>query len=198
MIVLINKLFNRIILNKEKIIKFENLNSNNKNILNTLIKHIDSEYYILTNLNNYSNDELKEIYKKRWGIETSFYFLKEKFNFKCNNSKNINIIKQNLYSSQFMMILIAYIQFLLKDFINKNTKINKTNAIELLRNNLLILLIFNNKINKSNTNDIYNILILISNKTIKIQIIIKYNNRSRKRPGTLWFSSVIKTPITIT
>ena len=40
-----------------------------------------SDYYILTTLNLKSIDEIKEIYKKRWEVETHFRFCKKIFKF---------------------------------------------------------------------------------------------------------------------
>ena len=59
-----------------------------------------------------TNDELKQIYIKRWGVETNFRFLKSNFKFDKLNSLDINTIKQNLYTCQFIFIIESLINYI--------------------------------------------------------------------------------------
>ncbi len=85
-----------------------------------------SDFYIITNNLNYSIDELKKIYKKRWTVEASFKFDKTKLNLNQMNNKNINLIKQNVYIIQFIHIINGFIDKLLEKIIKKDHSLNKT------------------------------------------------------------------------
>lgn len=81
-------------------------------------------YYLLTSCYQMTNNELIEIYQKRWGVETNFRFLKSNFKFDKLNSINLNSIKQHLYTCQFLFIIESII-----NYITPNELIDKNNII---------------------------------------------------------------------
>lgn len=64
----------------------------------------DSYETVITNLNQeeFSPGELKELYKKRWGIETSFRELKYAIGLTCFHSKKQEYIAQEIYARMIM------------------------------------------------------------------------------------------------
>ena len=72
----------------------------------------------MTNLITKTKEELKNIYKKRWSVETSFKVCKTHLKIDLMKNKNFNRIKQNIYITQFILIMNAFIIKLL----NKYTK----------------------------------------------------------------------------
>lgn len=89
-----------------------------------LIDYEHSDYYILTNNLELTNKELKKIYKQRWIIETSYKFDKFKLNLNQMNNKNPQIIKHNIYAIQFIQIINAFIQQILKKYVKTNYHLN--------------------------------------------------------------------------
>jgi hypothetical protein len=67
------------LISKNKILKLNLIDDNVKNmkLINEIINYEQSSYFILTNL-NINNQEIKQIYKKRWGVETCFRHSKDK------------------------------------------------------------------------------------------------------------------------
>ena len=156
-----------------------------KNKINLINKVNDSVYYIITNKIDFSNEKLNEIYKKRWCIETNFRFAKEKFKFKSMNSKSINIIMQNMYTTQFIFILESYIEFLLNKYIKNDYKLNKSTLLNVMEKYLLKHLLFD-KNNKKIINIINDILNIIIKNIIKKNVIKEAKPRIKKRPGSKW------------
>ena len=132
----------------------------------------NDSYYILTSCYKMSNDELIKIYLKRWGVETNFRFLKSTFKFNKLNSLNINAIKQNLYSCQFLFIIESLI-----NYITPNELINKENImINIIKKKDINELIFKNintKTNDNNANKIAkkNIKSINNNKSLTLNLI---------------------------
>ena len=55
------------------------INNKIKQKINLIDRVNNSIYYIVTNKIDLSNDKIKELYKKRWEVETHFRFAKDKF-----------------------------------------------------------------------------------------------------------------------
>jgi len=132
---------------KKKINKLKNENDNlNKDYTNLKSKleqletYTHSDFYIITNNLKYSINELKDIYKKRWYVETSFKFDKTVLNLNQMNNKNIQLIKQNVYIMQFIYIMNAFINKLLEKTIKKNYSLNKTQIFNSLHDHIFSLL----------------------------------------------------------
>ena len=97
-----------------------------------LIDYDHSDYYILTNNIELSDFELKKIYRKRWTVETSYRFDKFKLNLNQMNNKNPIIIKHNVYAIQFIQIINAFIQQILKKYIKKDHHLNVNHIYDCL------------------------------------------------------------------
>ena len=177
----------------------ENINTKNK-LLNDLneIKKKNSEYYekikknnsendsyyILTSCYKMSNEDLIKIYIKRWGVETNFRFLKSNFKFDKINSLNIDTIKKNLYSCQFLFIIESLIDYITpNEFINKNDIVSnilgKVDIKNLVITNEKKPLDKNKTTEKKNTNKSVT-LNLIGNHLLKNLFITKIKKKDKK------------------
>lgn len=67
---------------------------------------------LITNLskNEMTYEELNELYKLRWGIETSYHYLKESMKIETITSSNENIIKQDILSQMFVFNILQSFQ----------------------------------------------------------------------------------------
>lgn len=146
---------------KSEIDKIINEKKKIKSKINKLETYEHSDFYILTNNLKYSIDELKNIYKKRWTVETSFKFDKTILNLNQMNNKNINLINQNVYIIQFIHIMNSFINKLLEKKIKKNHYLSKTLIFKALHNDIFSLIknILNDKKYKSKNNMIKNNMI---------------------------------------
>lgn len=153
--------------------------------LEELERKNDSIYYVITNLTNHTEKEIKEIYKKRWCVEVHFRFTKDKLKFRNMNSKNFDIIKQNLYTTQFIFILESYFEHFIKInlAINGNKKINKTSLLSSIHKYLLHLILIKKR-SKKNTNKIISIFIIVTKNLITKITNNEYKERIIKRPTT--------------
>ncbi len=179
-------------LNDRKI-KIENELTSYYNEKKILELNSKSDYYILTNLNSKSISEIKEIYKKRWTVETHFKFTKEQFKFDSMYNKNINFINQNIFITQFIFILESYLENILKKYMLKNNtvKLNKSVIFESLKNKLFSLIInYNkNKNSKESTLEIIRLLLKLIKFVIKKISTVEYKPRLRKRPQKNHYNS---------
>ena len=139
-----------------------------------------SSYFILTNL-NINDEKIKEIYKKRWCVETCFKHCKTRLKMNNYDSKNINIIKQNIYATQFILILESFLEKSIK--IDKDYYLNKNDMFKTINEFLLISLIYQtlNKTKQKNINEIIKTLLLLSKSIIKKEKTNKSKPRIKKR-----------------
>jgi hypothetical protein len=119
--------------NKDDIIR--TIIMNNKEFKIRLIRYkIDNkEYYIGTSIFNkkYDVEWFKNLYHKRWDVETHFRTLKTTLSI-CSKGKTLNSIQQDVYINQFICIINGYIASLLTKEINTvKYKINLINSINL-------------------------------------------------------------------
>jgi hypothetical protein len=151
--------------------------------------NVDDPYYLCTSLIDYSIDLLKQLYWRRWDIETQFRYNKSELTLKHLLSKTHITLVHDILSIQLIMILNGYFQNMLQvninniDNINKNQLIDvnakaiiknkpiKINEMKNFKNNLLInnnideLINLTNNKQKINTNSSLNKII---NKVIPI------------------------------
>ena len=149
-----------------------------------------NNYAVVTNLKleDYNDDSIKELYKKRWSVEIFFKLLKYNFKFEkiieYNKEKN-DISYKKLYLCNLIIIYLAEII----EKINKNTK--KKEFINLM------------KPNKSNTiKGIFKTLEFIIKSKLTLEILknisnnyVTYvkikkglnNDRISKTPFTKWY-----------
>jgi len=100
--------------------------------------------YLITNLNEAEviDEELKELYGLRWGIETKYNEMKNRLLFEDFTGKSELIIKQDFYATLLIMNMIAFAVMAAEGNIPAKErkyeyKINKNTAIGMLRNNLI-------------------------------------------------------------
>jgi len=130
----IDKSNNEIELLKKELKKLQN----EKNEIEIANKSV---YYILTNLQTLDINKIKEIYKKRWGVETHFKQAKELSKLNSMNNKNYEFIKQNIAITQFIFLTSGYIQYILNKKISKNKMLNTTTLITSIKNKLIFYLL---------------------------------------------------------
>lgn len=185
--------------NKIRVIKYGrkiekevfNKNKDNKNITyKSVILEYSNEYTLITNLKNddYKDEEIKELYKKRWSIEIFFKLLKKNFKFE----KLIEYNKQKDNEPYKKLYICNLIIIYLSDIIEKIANLNKKEKF-----------LKTNKPNKSNIiKGIFKIIDLIIKGKLTTKIIdnlcysyIKYtkikrginNERISKTPFTKWY-----------
>lgn len=151
---------------------------NSKYICNRdkIIDYEHSDYYILTNNIDYTSEQLKQIYKKRWLVETSFKFDKTILNLNQMENKNYNIVKQNVYAIQFISIVVAFINKLLEKYIKQNKHLNTTHIINCLHEHILLLIY---KSLKNKNNECENIL--KNNKKVVINPILEHKTTYKQK-----------------
>ncbi len=181
---------NKINLFKNKIDKLINDKNIIKSKLNKLEIYEHSDFYIITNNTKLTFDELKNIYKKRWKVETSFKFDKSVLNLNQMNNKNVKLIEQNVYIIQFIYIMNAFINKLLEKIIKKDHYLNKTQIFESLHKDIFSLLrkllknkkcnfknkkVLNQKYKTKYKKNIINELLII------LKILLKYQIKNPKK-----------------
>lgn len=104
--------------------------------------------YLLTNLdsNEFSTDDINELYQLRWKIELNYKHLKNNIKIECITSGKDILIKQDIYSQVLVANLLqAFINDgdeELKNFNYKNkVKINCNMAIGIFKNTLIYILL---------------------------------------------------------
>lgn len=83
---------------------------------------------ILTNLDRsqFQADSIKEIYKMRWGIETSFRELKYAVGLTSFHARKVDYIKQEIFAR---LLLYNYCELITTHVISKTDKLNKTKQV---------------------------------------------------------------------
>lgn len=170
------------------------LNNNNYKIVNYKINNNDDgeEYYLLTNLINKNIEELKDLYKKRWSIETHFKESKYTTSLKEINSKSLDDFLKEINMHNYVYILYYFFYYCIKDeFISDKYELNHKLSLEIFIQDILFILIYKRQITKYIL-DIIDIL----PKTYK-QEKNRHYIRESKRSVTKWYSNKksIKTKI---
>lgn len=103
---------------------------------------------LLTNLDNkeFTTEEIQYIYQLRWGIETSYHYLKESMKITNIASSKDCIIKQEIYSQMFVFNLLQGIQNDLEEEIEQEKykhkmKININMAVGYIKKRLIFILL---------------------------------------------------------
>lgn len=106
---------------------------------------------LLTNLesNEFKFEELKEIYKLRWGIETSYSFIKESLKIETITSSKSILIEQDIHSQILVFNMIqAYIneadKKIEQEKYKNQMKINVNMAIGIFKDAFILVLLENN------------------------------------------------------
>lgn len=117
---------------------------------------------LLTNIpeEELSNDDLAELYTKRWGVETKYLELKDRLQIDKFSSVSANIILQDIYSTLYISNLVAFICFESDEIIEERTagknnkyaqKANRSTCIAALRKRFIDICLMNddNKLNSA-------------------------------------------------
>jgi len=149
-----------------------------------------NKYTLITNLSKdnkeFTDDNIKNIYKNRWYIEIFFKHLKNNFNFEHVKEKKEIQYKKIIYCS----LIVIYISKLIKEYslnlISKkkdgyHKSINETNLIKGIYSKLLTNMIYNTLAEENITKFINSYIIVISNKEER------HFPRSAITPFTKWY-----------
>lgn len=112
-----------------------------KYILNT-----GEEEYLITNIEDFSYDDIVEIYKKRWGIETLYYSLKSKLQIEKFTSSNKTLIEQDVYSGVLVYNMIQTMKNEATEEIEQKKykhemKVNENIAIGLFKEEMIYIML---------------------------------------------------------
>lgn len=151
----------------------------------------DENYYLASTLiDDKSIDFYKDIYHKRWEIETHFKHVKYNQTLANIKSKTLDGIKKDVFANQFVCIISGYIEYLLTNHIQRSKnkyKINTNNCLNLTNTTLLPLLFY-----KRNEKSTIETVKSTFNTITKTLVCIKKNRhykRIRKRPMGKWRNS---------
>ena len=104
------------------------------------------EEYLITNLKEFSYEELFEIYGKRWNIETLYNSLKNKLQIEKFISSKEEIIKQDIYASTLVYNMVQTMKNEAKEDIEQKNykhemKINENISIGLFKNEMIYIML---------------------------------------------------------
>lgn len=104
------------------------------------------EEYLITNLKEFSYEELFEIYGKRWNIETLYNSLKNKLQIEKFTSSKEEIIKQDIYASTLVYNMVQTMKNEAKEDIEQKNykhemKINENISIGLFKNEMIYIML---------------------------------------------------------
>ena len=102
--------------------------------------------YLITNMENFDYNDIVEIYKKRWGIETMYYSLKSKLQIEKFTSSNKMIIEQDLYSGTLVYNMVQTMKNEAEDEIQQSKykhemKVNENIAIGLFKIEMIYIML---------------------------------------------------------
>lgn len=114
-------------------------------ILKYILKTGEEEY-LITNLKEFSYEELFEIYGKRWNIETLYNSLKNKLQIEKFTSSKEEIIKQDIYASALVYNMVQTMKNEAKEDIEQKKykyemKINENISLGLFKNEMIYILL---------------------------------------------------------
>lgn len=102
----------------------------------------DKDYFLGTTIMNKTISYFKDLYWKRWRIETNFR--ESKYLLSLNNiqSKSINKVQQDIYSHNILFIICSYFKNQLEKLLPENKFINTTNLLYVIVSNLLYFMLY--------------------------------------------------------
>ena len=104
------------------------------------------EEYLITNIKELSYEEIFEIYRKRWNIETLYNSLKNKLQIEKFTSSKEEIIKQDIYASTLVYNMVQTMRNEAKEDIEQKKykhemKINENISIGLFKNEMIYIML---------------------------------------------------------
>lgn len=132
--------------------------------------------YLITNVEDLSYDDIVEIYKKRWGIETLYYSLKSKLQIEKFTSSNKTIIEQDLYSGVLVYNMIQTMKNEATEEIEQKKykhemKVNENIAIGLFKDEMIYIMLEEDEEKRLKRYD------KLSKKILKYKIPIRKNRQ---------------------
>ena len=102
--------------------------------------------YLVTNIEDFTYQEIVELYSKRWGIETLYYSLKSKLQIEKFTSSNKTIIEQDFLSSILVYNMIQTMKNEAEEDIDQKKfkhkmKVNENIAIGLFKNEMIEIML---------------------------------------------------------
>lgn len=97
---------------------------------NTKIINIKMKYKLVTNLTDislYSDNDIIDIYKSRWNVETFFKLIKSKFKFEHLSEKKEIQYKKLIYCELIILYIVRLINYIHSKSFKNNKIINKRN-----------------------------------------------------------------------
>ncbi len=143
-------------------------------------------YYFATTVFDYSVDDIKDLYRMRWGIETHFGKEKRLLNLRNLNGLSLSRLKQDVLIHQFIFLLNAYQKRYSQPFDTKKYVINDTLSIHATVNYFLYGLLYD-KPKTDPDAQLSKIVDAINSKKSLIPIVSNRNyDRMTKKPKTKW------------
>lgn len=157
---------------------------------------------LITNLiqNELSHEESKDLYFKRWGIETKFDELKNKFEIENFSGEKPLIVEQDYYATVLLSNIASIFEQEAEEELNEQNakkslkheyKINKNILVGKLKNNLIEILLEENSMQKSILYSQFleeikrNVVPVIKNRAFERNKIIRSNKYSKARKRAL-------------
>jgi hypothetical protein len=139
---------------------------------------------LLTNLTSdeVSDEELPDLYSKRWGIETKYLELKDRLEIDNFSGQSANTVLQDIYATLYMSNLTAFLCFEADEIIEEKTagkgnqfkqKTNRSNCISALRMRFIDICLMSNPLRR----------VFALNRLVEdISINVSYIDKSKSRP----------------
>lgn len=129
---------NRIIYIKDEKIR-EKLKRDKKYTMRVIKYSLEKEEELLaTNLEEFSREEIGELYFKRWSIETAYNISKNKLNIENISGQSTTIVEQEFYASILMQNIIADIKKEANEKLQKSKRTEKNKYEYKINTNILI------------------------------------------------------------
>ena len=137
--------------------------------------------YLITNIEEFKYEEIVEIYRKRWEIETMYFSLKSKLQIEKFTSSNEIIIKQDIYSGVLVYNMIQTMKNEAEEKIEQKKykhemKVNENIAIGLFKNEMIKIILEEDEKKRAMMYD------KLSEKMLKYRIPVRKNRKYEIEP----------------
>ena len=114
--------------------------------------------YLITNLEDFTYEEITSLYTMRWGIETLYYSLKYKLQIEKFTSSVPQLIEQDFLSSLLVYNIIQTTKNEAERSIDQNNykhemKINENMAVGFFKNELILIMLEDDEVKRLNLYD---------------------------------------------
>lgn len=152
-----------------------------------VVKYIveGSLFYMFTSLTEFSIDNIKMLYHKRWNVETNFRDLKHNLSLIELKSRSKNSIYQDILIHNFLFLINSYLYNNLNATTKENYKINRKNCLNIVINEILFFLLYSEH-SKQKLNEMNRICKIIKKDLILVEPNRHYI-RKRIKPDSKWY-----------